>query len=64
MEDKGEYKSHEEETKWQAFRKMLWNSDTKECLGRTGLSWCKYFAFIIVLYINEIVCIVTKIDRL
>lgn len=52
MEDKGEYKSNEEETKWQAFRKMLWNSDTKECLGRTGLSWCKYFAFIISPYMK------------
>lgn len=64
MEDKGEYKSREEETKWQAFRKMLWNSDTKECLGRTGLSWCKYSGFIIFLSKNEIVCIVSKIDRL
>lgn len=42
MEDKGEtYYKHEEETKWQGFKKMIWNSETKECLGRTGLSWCK-----------------------
>lgn len=45
MADKGEdyYKGNEEETKWQGFKKMLWNSETKECLGRTGLSWCKYW---------------------
>ncbi len=46
MEDKGEYKANEELTKWQSFRKMLWNSETSECLGRTGLSWCKYISCI------------------
>lgn len=50
MEDKGEYKANEEETKWQSFRKMLWNSDTKECLGRTGLSWFRITIFYIIFY--------------
>ena len=50
MEDKGEYKSREEETKWQSFRKMLWNSETKECLGRTGLSWFRITIFYIIFY--------------
>lgn len=51
MEDKGEtYKPHEEETKWQSCMKMIWNSETKECLGRTGLSWLKITVFYIVFY--------------
>lgn len=50
MEDKGEYKAQEEETKWQSFKKMLWNSETGECLGRTGLSWCKYFSCSLIFF--------------
>lgn len=52
MEDKGEtyYKVNEPETKWQGFKKMIWNSETKECLGRTGLSWCKYIWFLDYIY--------------
>jgi len=50
MEDKGEYKANEEQTKWQSFRKMLWNSETNECLGRTGLSWFRITIFYIIFY--------------
>uniref|UniRef100_A0A1B0C205 Uncharacterized protein n=1 Tax=Glossina palpalis gambiensis TaxID=67801 RepID=A0A1B0C205_9MUSC len=25
--------------KWEGFKKFLWNSDTSQCLGRTGASW-------------------------
>jgi sodium/potassium-transporting ATPase subunit beta len=50
MEDKGEYKANEELTKWQSFRKMLWNSETSECLGRTGLSWFRITIFYIIFY--------------
>lgn len=28
--------------KWEGFKKFLWNSDTSQCLGRTGASWGKY----------------------
>ncbi|GIY56062.1 hypothetical protein CEXT_768131 [Caerostris extrusa] len=52
MEDKGEtyYKSNEEETKWQSFKKMVWNSETKECFGRTGLSWCNQITLFYIIF--------------
>lgn len=28
--------------KWEGFRKFIWNSETSQCLGRTGSSWGKY----------------------
>lgn len=27
--------------KWEGFKVFLWNSETSECLGRTGGSWGK-----------------------
>lgn len=27
--------------KWEGFKQFLWNSETSECLGRTGGSWGK-----------------------
>lgn len=46
MEDKGGYKAEESESKWS----WLWNSDTKEFLGRTGLSWFRITLFYIIFY--------------
>uniref|UniRef100_A0A1W7RAX9 Sodium/potassium-transporting ATPase subunit beta n=1 Tax=Hadrurus spadix TaxID=141984 RepID=A0A1W7RAX9_9SCOR len=37
-------------SKWQNFKSFLWNSDTKEFLGRTGLSWLKITVFYIIFY--------------
>ena len=28
---------------WDAFSHFVWNPETKEFLGRTGMSWCKYY---------------------
>lgn len=28
--------------KWEGFKQFLWNSETSQCLGRTGSSWGKY----------------------
>lgn len=50
MGDKETYKANVEETKWQSFRKTLWNSETRECLGRTGLSWFRITIFYIIFY--------------
>lgn len=29
--------------KWEGFKKFIWNSETSQCLGRTGGSWGKYY---------------------
>ncbi|XP_013103485.1 sodium/potassium-transporting ATPase subunit beta-2 isoform X2 [Stomoxys calcitrans] len=36
--------------KWEGFKKFLWNSDTSQCLGRTGGSWAKILIFYIIFY--------------
>lgn len=50
MEDKDGYKANEERTKWQSFRRVLWDSEKRECLGRTGLSWFRITIFYIIFY--------------
>jgi len=38
----GEYYSRPAKLgKWEGFKQFLWNSETSECLGRTGGSWGK-----------------------
>jgi Sodium / potassium ATPase beta chain len=38
----GEYYTRPKELgKWEGFKVFLWNSETSECLGRTGGSWGK-----------------------
>lgn len=34
--------------KWEGFKKFLWNSETSQCLGRTGSSWGKYLLYLIL----------------
>ena len=36
-------------TGWEGFKQFLWNSETSEFLGRTGMSWCKFSLFSIIL---------------
>jgi hypothetical protein len=33
---------------WEGFKQFLWNSETKQFLGRTGCSWCKLLFFITI----------------
>jgi len=40
----------EEKTGWEGFRQFLWNSETSEFLGRTGLSWLKIGVFYVIYY--------------
>ena len=43
----------EEKTGWEGFKQFLWNSETSEFLGRTGMSWCKYS---LLINFNEMDC--------
>lgn len=36
--------------KWEGFRQFCWNSETSQCLGRTGSSWAKILFFYLVFY--------------
>lgn len=36
--------------KWEGFKLFLWNSETSQCLGRTGSSWAKIIFFYIIFY--------------
>lgn len=44
--------------KWEGFKKFLWNSETSQCLGRTGSSWGKYIES---LHLYLILCLITTI---
>lgn len=52
MEDKtgNVYKPEQELTKWQSFRRAIWDSENREFCGRTGLSWFKITVFYIIFY--------------
>lgn len=39
------YTRPKEMGKWEGFKVFLWNSETSECLGRTGGSWGKLTTF-------------------
>ena len=30
---------------WEAFSSFVWDPETKKFLGRTGMSWCKFFRY-------------------
>ncbi|XP_052897009.1 sodium/potassium-transporting ATPase subunit beta-2 [Anopheles moucheti] len=36
--------------KWEGFKTFLWNSETSQCLGRTGSSWAKILFFYVCFY--------------
>jgi len=40
----------EERHGWEAFSHFVWNPDTKQFLGRTGMSWLKITVFYIIYY--------------
>lgn len=37
-------------SRFENFKRFVWNPETKKCLGRTGDSWAKLIAFYIALY--------------
>jgi len=40
----------EEKSGWEGFMQFLWNTETNEFLGRTGMSWLKIGVFYIIYY--------------
>ena len=42
----------EEKPGWEGFKEFIWNTETSEFLGRTGVSWCKLYCF--CLYITSL----------
>ncbi|XP_040566071.1 sodium/potassium-transporting ATPase subunit beta isoform X1 [Lepeophtheirus salmonis] len=43
-------KKPEELSGWEGFKKFVWNTQTSEFLGRTGINWLKIILFYIVYY--------------
>ncbi len=54
----------EEKSGWEGFKQFLWNSETSEFLGRTGMSWCKQFLLTFLLGGLDIQRKETIVDKL